>query len=207
MRLLVTSAHPTLLRYPQTHLGRLVQPRHYSSIEETAHAGIPWAADNDAFMSFDADAFSRMLDRLQGLPGCLFVACPDVVGDAEATAALWARWAPGIIRRGLPVALVAQDGLTPGMVPWVGLDALFIGGTTEWKLGPDARELAEETRARGKWLHMGRVNSLARLQVARRLGCDSADGSSWARWRDTWLPSALAWLAQPDHQLALGEAV
>lgn len=203
MILLVTSGHPTLQRYRQEHLGRLVQPRHYSSIEETAGSGMPWAADNDAYNGgFDPEAWNTMLDRLKGLPGCLFVACPDVVGDWQSTAWLWASHSSGIIRRGLPAALVAQDGLTADFVPWWQIDALFIGGTTEWKMGEEAAELVDEAKARGKWVHMGRVNGFRRLQYAASIGCDSVDGSSWARWRDTWLPQALAHLAS-GQQLAL----
>lgn len=204
MILLVTSAHPTLLRYPQEHLGRLIQPRHYSSIEETAASGMPWAADNDCFQGLDAEAFTRMLDRIQELPGCLFVVCPDVVGDWRATADLWASWEPGIRRRNLPVALAAQDGLTPENVPWWQVDALFIGGTTEWKMSSQASALIREAQARGKWAHMGRVNTLRRLEYANSLGCDSVDGSKWARWRDTWLPMGLTYLAT-GRQLPLEE--
>lgn len=205
MRLLVTSAHPTLLRYPQQHLGRLIQPRHYSSIEETATSGMPWAADNDAFGNFNPESFDKMLDRIKGLPGCLFVACPDVVGDANATAHMFAKWHGAIARRGLPVALVAQDGLTPERVPWHLIDALFIGGTTNWKMGDDARQLIDAARLRGKHTHMGRVNSVRRLMYARSIGCDTADGSKFARWRDTYLPNILRWLAT-GQQLPL-EAV
>ena len=46
---------------------RLLQPRHVSSVELTAEAGIPWACDNDAFNGWDADAERRyvnMLDRV-----------------------------------------------------------------------------------------------------------------------------------------------
>lgn len=197
MILLVTSAHPTLRQYRQEHLGRLIQPRHYSSIEATAASGMPWAADNDCFQVLDVDRFTAMLDRIQGLPGCLFVVCPDVVGDWRATAELWASWEPGIRRRGLPVALAAQDGLRPESVPWWQIDALFIGGTTEWKLGPEPTKLIAEAKRRGKWVHMGRVNSHKRLDYARFLGCDSADGSKWTRWRDTWLPGGLHRLASP----------
>lgn len=206
MILLVTSAHPTLRQYRQEHLGRLIQPRHYSSIEATAGSGMPWAADNDCFQGLDVDRFTAMLDRITGLPGCLFVVCPDVVGDWRATAELWASWAPGIIRRGLPVALAAQDGLTAKRVPWWQIDALFIGGTTEWKMGPAAAALVREAQARGKWTHMGRVNGFRRLVYANSLGCDSVDGSSWSRWRDTWLPQALAHLAG-GRQLQLEEVV
>jgi hypothetical protein len=46
---LVTSAHPTLQPHRTPSLGRLVQPRHFSSLEHTILSGMPWAADNDCF--------------------------------------------------------------------------------------------------------------------------------------------------------------
>ena len=54
---------------------------------------------------------------------------------------------------------------------------LFIGGTDEFKLGPDAEAIGREAKDRGKWLHMGRVNSIKRLRIAKRMGCDSVDGT------------------------------
>lgn len=117
--ILVTTGHPTLHQHPgrngepvHPRLGRLLQPRHLSSVELTAEAGIPWAADNDCFQGLDEVAFRKMLDRLEGLPGCLFVTVPDVVGDAEATMKSYREWAPELTRRGFPLGLVAQDGLT-----------------------------------------------------------------------------------------------
>jgi hypothetical protein len=203
MLLLVTKADPTIRRLAHPALGRLVTPRHCSSIEQTAHAGTPWAADNDAFHGVDPAAFGAMLDRLAGLPGCLFVACPDVVGDAAATRRRFARWAGAIRRARLPVALVAQDGLERRRVPWAGIDALFVGGSTPWKLSDHAAGLVAQARARGVWTHMGRVNSARRLAWAKAIGCDSADGSGYARFTDTHLPPALAHAAGPT-QLALG---
>ena len=190
-------------RYAHPNLGRLVQPRHYSSIEATAHAGIPWAADNDAFHNFDADAFERMLARLRGLPGCLFVAAPDVVGDAAQTERLFRDWRPRI--SGVPVALVAQNGVTPADVPWDEIDALFIGGDNAFKLGPDGERMAVAARERGKWLHVGRVNGMRRLRYCATLHADSVDGSSWARWKATWLRDGLTGVAQ-SRQPRLGEA-
>lgn len=112
----------------------------------------------------------------------------------------------GLRRRGLPIAFVAQDGCEVGLVPpWWMFDALFIGGTTEWKLGHTAARLVAEARARGKWTHMGRVNTLRRLRYADAIGCDSVDGSSWARWRRTYLDDGLAALDQP--QLAIPGAL
>lgn len=67
--LLATQAEPQMLKHAHPNLGRLVQPRHFSSIEQTARRGICWAADNDAFGGWDearAAAFERMLDRLGG---------------------------------------------------------------------------------------------------------------------------------------------
>jgi hypothetical protein len=100
------------------------------------------------------------------------------------------------------VGFVAQDGCEHGLVPpWWSFDALFLGGSTAWKLGPDARALAGRAKQRGKWLHMGRVNSLRRLRYAQAIGCDSVDGSSWARWRNTHLPAGLAALDEPQLPL------
>lgn len=197
MLLLVTTSHPDMARHAHPHLGRLIQPRHYSSIEATARDGIPWAADNDCFQALDPDAFTNMLDRITGLPGCLFVTCPDVVGDHAATVAQFARWAPGIARRGLPVAFVLQDGCTISEVPWWDIAAVFIGGSTEFKLGAQAERIVRyaKTLKRGYmkpvWVHMGRVNSEKRIRYAEEIGCDSVDGTGWARWNITNLNRGL----------------
>lgn len=72
---------------------------------------------------------------------------------------------------------MAQDGLTIETCPWGEFDVLFLGGSTEWKLGPEARELTAEARRRGLPVHMGRVNSFKRLAYAEAIGCTSADGT------------------------------
>jgi hypothetical protein len=163
---------------------------------------MPWAADNDCFQQLDPIAYFRMLDALAGLSGCLFVTVPDVVADPAGTVRGWVRWSEGLRRRGLPIAFVAQDGCERGMLPpWWSFDALFLGGSTAWKLGAEARQVAVLAKQQGKWLHMGRVNSLRRLRYAQSIGCDSIDGSSWARWRDTHLPAGLAALDQPQLSL------
>jgi hypothetical protein len=193
--MLVTTAHPSLSEHPGPNgetvhpaLGRLIQPRHTSSIEATAAAGIPWAADNDCFQGLDADAFTRMIGRLEGLDGCLFVTVPDVVGDAKATAAQFDRWAPELEARGLPVALVLQDGIDELgdwlEATWPRLAAVFVGGTDDFKLGPIAARLAAEAKDRGLWVHWGRVNTRRRMDhIAATGAADSFDGSSWAIFR------------------------
>ena len=142
-------------------------------------AGLPWAADNGRFSAPQNYTDERYLAWLAKMPvdSCLFATAPDVVGDAEATLALSLPMLPRIRALGYPAALVAQDGLTSEMVPWDDIDALFTGGTTAWKLSESAFELAAEAKRRGKWTHMGRVNSWRRFRAAAAAGYDSADGT------------------------------
>lgn len=141
--------------------------------------GQPWAADNGRFGSPQDYTDDGYLAWLASMPveSCLFATSPDVVGDAAATLAMSAPMLPRIRRLGYRVALVAQDGLETLSVPWDAFDALFIGGTTGWKLGDAAASIAREAGERGKWVHMGRVNSLRRMRYAESIGCDSADGT------------------------------
>jgi hypothetical protein len=142
-------------------------------------AGQPWAADNGRFSAPQNYTDEKYLAWLGRMPAesCLFATAPDVVGDAAATLALSAPMFVRIRTAGYPVALVAQDGLEELPVPWDDIDALFIGGTTAWKLSHHAADLAGEAKRRGKWVHMGRVNSLRRMKYADAIGCDSADGT------------------------------
>lgn len=207
INLLTTTAHPTMYQHgdPDTgadvhaNLGRLITPRHTSSIELTAEAGITWAADNDCFQGLDEKRYVAMLDRITGLAGCKFVTVPDVVGDAYETRVMFDVWAPELEARGLPVGYVLQDGSGEVGVPWDRIDALFIGGSTEYKLGPEAAEFAREAKRLGKWVHWGRVNTLKRIRYIAELGAvDSIDGSKWARWRKTYLDTGLRWVRESE---------
>lgn len=202
MKLLLTRTHPEIVRLRRLHgddLGRLVVPAQDSSVEATAEAGIPWAVDNGAFGKWDEAAFVKLVDRIGGLPGCRFVAVPDVVGDSQATRERYDLWRPRL--NGLPLALVAQDGLTLDAVPWDELEALFIGGTTDWKLGDEAKALIVAGRARGLWVHVGRVNSIRRARIFRAAGVSSVDGTKYGRFPDTYETQIATLLA--DRQMAL----
>jgi hypothetical protein len=137
---------------------------------------------------------------------CLFATAPDVVGDAVATLKRSRHMLGWIRYAGFPAALVAQDGLENLTVPWDDFDALFIGGSTAWKLSAAARALAGEARERRKHVHMGRVNSLRRLRYAHSIGCDSADGTYLAFGPDENLPKLLGWLRDVHYQGVLWEA-
>lgn len=206
MLLLVTQAIPQMHEFDHPNLGRLLTPRHCCSLAQQGRW--PWAADNDCYRRFDPLAYTRMLDRLATAPeGCLFVTVPDVVGDARATAWMFEVWWRALGRRGLPAALVAQDGLErlDGWLQsaWPRVDALFIGASTAWKLGVHAERLAGAARERGKWVHMGRVNSARRIRYAASIGCDSVDGTGWVRWRHTNLDRGLRDVSAPA-QLRFG---
>lgn len=194
--ILVHTAHPQAVQHAGPGFGRLLSPREFSRAADTAAAGIPWAADNDCFQRLDADAYLRMLHAIRGVTGCRFVTAPDVVGDWHATLERWRYWRDTLAMLELPAAYVLQDGQPPHLVPWDDVAAVFIGGTTEYKLGAAAERLAAEARARGKWVHMGRVNSRRRFDYARAIGCDSTDGTAYSKWRSTHLPRALTWHRQ-----------
>jgi hypothetical protein len=161
--------------------------------------GAMWCADNGCF-SVNYVGDERWLAWLTKLAPhadrCMFAVAPDVVGDAAATMERSAPFLPVIRELGFPAAFVAQDGLEFLEVPWDSFDVLFIGGSTGWKLGPHAREIATEAKRRGKWVHMGRVNSRRRWSYAEHIGCDSVDGTYIAFGPDINLPAVLSWAGQ-----------
>jgi hypothetical protein len=180
--LLISGATQNVLQWrDHPNLGVLMTPRGNHSREYLLSTGLSWAADNDAFSGFNAAQFTAMLWRLRGVKGCKFVSLPDVVGDAKKTLAQFYQWHPVVHWfHSYPVALVAQDGLEHESIPWSLFEALFVGGSTTWKLSATASDIIKEAKRRGKWVHMGRVNSVPRIRYAQNLGCDSVDGSGYS---------------------------
>lgn len=195
--ILVNTAHPQAVKHAGPGFGRLLSPRQFARAYDTSREGIPWAADNDCFQRLDPVAYRAMLNAIYGLPGCKFVTAPDVVGDWRSTRERFDEWQDELSACWQPVAYVIQDGQPEADVPWRSIDALFIGGTTAFKLSPEAERVGRAAKRRGMWLHMGRVNSRKRFDFARAIGVDSIDGTKFSRWRNTWLPDALGW--HRDH--------
>jgi len=169
--------------------------------------GVTWLADNGCFSKGypgDAAFLAWLLDNARDAATCLFAVAPDVVGDATATLARSLPLLPRIRAFGYPAAFVAQDGLERLEVPWDEFDVLFIGGTTEWKESAHAARLAAEAKARGKGVHMGRVNGGRRYRYAADIGCDSADGTYLTYGPDKLLPNVLAWREQQRHLFSEG---
>jgi hypothetical protein len=176
-------------------LGQIATPAAGNRVQH----GVDWIADNAVFAGRypgDGEYLAWLAERADRAAWCRFVVAPDVVADAAATLVLSAPMLPRIRALGFPAALVAQDGLEDLDVPWDEFDCLFIGGSTEWKVGPAARRLTAEAKRRGKWVHMGRVNSRQRLLYASAIGCDSVDGTYLAFGPDRNLPTLLSWLRE-----------
>ncbi len=154
-------------------IGLMCQP-----LSDHPRVGWVWAADNGCFSAkeWDEGRWYRWLSKRHPRAGCLFATVPDVVADHKSTMDLWRKYHDRVRDLRYPTAFVAQNGAVEANVPWSDLDALFIGGDTAYKQGPVAASLAQSARERGKWVHVGRVNSFKRLSYWAPIA-DSADGT------------------------------
>lgn len=145
--------------------------------------GITWCADNACFGGrYQGDRWylNWLMRQRRIRQWCKFVTAPDVVGNARATLVRSLPMLGRIRGLGFPVAFVAQDGAENIEMPWDEFDVLFLGGTTEFKLGHVARRLTKQALELDKPVHMGRVNTLKRMRYASSIGCASVDGTHLA---------------------------
>lgn len=160
---------------PTVEVGQLITP-----LTGRSNLGIRYAVDNGAFSAFEERRFLAILERDRPHRGnCIFVAVPDVVGSARRTLEVWDHWFPRL--NSWPCAFVAQDGIEDMTIPWAVMDAVFIGGSTEWKTSRHAVAVAKAARAMGKWVHVGRVNTPGRFSAWADLA-DSVDGTGVGRY-------------------------
>lgn len=166
-----------------------------------------WAGDNGRFKSPHRWTERKWVEWMYGLlpyqPKCLFMVAPDVLADPWATRELAEQYCPTIRLQGYRAAYVSQDHADETDIPWDWFDCLFIGGTTEWKLSEASYALAKEAKDRGKWVHMGRVNSGRRMRAAQVSNVDSADGTHIAFKPTKRLGEVLGWLDQAQRQPSL----
>lgn len=166
------------------------------------------AYDNGCFSDAWREApWLRWLDRM---PSGIFAVAPDVArqpdgtlgGDWRRTLDNWHRYAPEIAARGFTPAYAVQDGHPPDLVP--AADAIFLAGSTNYKLSSELAFIAMQAKHRGAWVHMGRANSLRRLRRAGEMHCDSADGTFLRFAPRINVPRLLAMLeGLGEQQLAL----
>jgi hypothetical protein len=166
----------------------------------------PWAADSGLFSTkgerqFDLDKYIRWLyDRRIYQKDCLFATAPDVVGDPVTTWKRSEHVLPCIRGLGYKAALCAQDGIVTTDIQWDMFDVFFVGGTDAFKLAENTYKLATMAKDRGKWIHMGRVNSARRFRAANISGYDSVDGTFLCFGPDTNFPKLESWLSHAKLQ-------
>lgn len=167
-----------------------------------ALSGKPYGLDNGCFSVFHEDKWLKLLDEAseKRLDNDLkFVCMPDVVGDARRTAELFDIY----MRRsnGLPRALVLQDGISNVHIHWNWLSAVFVGGTDNFKISTECMNAVKTAKMLGKWVHVGRVNTPARVRNWLGLA-DSIDGSGISMY-DHMLEDVLRIIKNDDNQLTL----
>lgn len=141
----------------------------------------PWAIDNGGFSKLDIPSFKSLLAReAHHKEKCLFVTAPDIVGCARRTLEVFEIWAPQL--EGWKVALVVQDGQEHLPIPWHLCDAIFIGGSTNWKCSEHVVHIVKAAKALGKHVHLGRVNDPGRWKFFEELDVDTGDGTGLARY-------------------------
>lgn len=178
----VSNLETQVVAAERTDLGLMCQPG--NSLHRQIDLYPFFAVDNGCYGDkFDPDKWRRTLDAAAGWQEkCLFAAVPDrfdpndLKGNHAATLDLWPIWRQEVLDRGLPAAFVCQNGSTPDDVP-DDAQAVFIGGDTEWKLSRWAWAQVVAGKARGRWTHVGRVNTAVRWGSVRIFGADSADGT------------------------------
>ena len=158
--------------------GQLLTP-----LTRNSDAGGAYGIDNGAFSGFREPAWRRLLVRqLEAQGRCLFVTVPDIVGAARRSVELFNCFACDGDMAEWPLALAAQDGLEDVDIPWAQVQALFIGGSTEWKMSKAAADVVNAAKILRKHVHVGRINTPDRWKHFESLGADTCDGSGVSRF-------------------------
>lgn len=194
--------------YPswRPYLGHLVVPKSRNRLEPLKATGLPIYCDNGAYAGFDDRLWREMVGQFMGVAEWFTV--PDWVGSARMTYGLCDWYTGGACpvdladmdESAFPLAFVAQDGITDMDMADVWhcgfIRCLFIGGSTDFKLSRSAADMARHAKGLGWTVHMGRVNSLKRIEYAHSIGCDTVDGSGYSRFADTHVPGAVKLMMQ-----------
>lgn len=208
-RILVSGATKTLRRLSTRcgdNLGVLITPQNWNRM---CQIPLPWACDNSAFSKPDDRKFWNMVIDAWGMSTfCppLWIAAPDIVGDAAQTRWLFDQWTRcweyelGFVP--VELAYVLQNGQQIGDVPWDQIVAVFVGGDDQFKLC-DSVPLIQHAKRLGKLIHMGRVNSQKRLRFAVAMGADTVDGTSFSRFPDRWIEWGVKCLRTAEKTRAL----
>lgn len=198
MKILLDSSPRKISEYTERYGYEFWQLR--TPLTRNALAGVPYGLDNGCFARFERDTWLKQVEEARKARP-LFVALPDIVGDARRTLDLFDHFYD--LTRGVPRALVLQDGIGSHAIPWSKLDAVFVGGSDPFKVSPEAINACRAAKMMGKWVHVGRVNTAKRVRDWIDLA-DSIDGSGISRF-DHMLDDVLAMIMgdHPQHELMI----
>lgn len=137
-----------------------------------------WMLDNGAFTNkFKLKKWIKVLNELKPYTSsCKGIVIPDVLYDAKKTLDAFYKFV-GHVDSKYPIAFVAQNGIENIKIPWDEFDALFIGGDNKFKMS--SIDLIFDAKSRGKWVHVGRVNSQKRIEFFWM--ADSCDGTHFIK--------------------------
>ena len=142
-------------------------------------AGLTVGIDNGCFSEpLNHTTWYRIISEHKDDQELKFVTLPDVVGSARRTLEVFEYFAEKVTQKR---CLVAQDGQENLPIPWDRIDAIFIGGSDVFKDGPYAMQIAKTAKLLGKWVHVGRVNSIARVRMWKNIA-DSCDGTGLSKY-------------------------
>ncbi len=172
--------------------GQLLTP-----LTRNRNAGELYGIDNGAFSNFSERAWRATIAKQDGARDrCLFVTLPDIVGAAQRTLELFRHFRHEL--HTWPLAFVAQDGAERIEMPWGFMSAVFVGGSTEWKMSQAAADVVKAAKIFGKHVHVGRINTPDRWRHFDELGADTCDGSGVSRY-DHMLDDIAAMRANGKH--------
>ena len=180
------------LRQSGNKMGWLIGHKGWRKPVREGHDPMPYALDNGMYFKFGTEPHGpARLCEFFGRCGLamefhapLFAVVPDMPYDAAETMKRYTAW----IKRCRDLApawrwgIAVQDGMTPADADRLSigtrpeLDAICVGGSTEWK-DDNIRTWAAWCRDRRIWCHVLRVNDTKRLELCKDEGVDSVDGT------------------------------
>lgn len=148
---------------------------------------MPFAIDNGAWGAFtqgrrwEEGPFLGLLHRLGAEAD--FAVVPDIVEGGVKSLELSLEWLPEVRRSSRRALIPVQDGMDTGMLEQHLCEhvGVFVGGSTEFKEAT-LRDWARLAKRHGAWCHVGRVNSVRRVNMCTTAGVDSVDGTSVCRF-------------------------
>jgi hypothetical protein len=172
-------------------VGRLLTPPLTGSLD-VVH---PYTCmDNFAYSNWQPHLFLKLLNKYKAVADSIkWVACPDVVGDWRRTLDRFEGWNYMLESQGYKRAYVLQDGQPIKCIPWDQIVCVFLGGTDDYKMSKLAKKTLWAAKKRGKLVHVGRVNSIKRINLFIDV-MDSFDGLTYSRFNRTHLQPVLDYL-------------